>query len=295
MNRSVRAILAAWLAAPVFAFAQVGSYEGLWWKSPANSESGWGLNITHQGSIIFATWFTYDRQGNGMWLVLPQADLQPSNYDPYYGGDTGTIDYSGTVYSTTGPAFDSANFAAAPPVAVNAVGTAMISFVGPNQGTFSYTVDGVSQTKSITRQVFGPMPNCTLGGSPGASPNYQALWWRSPAGSESGWGVNVTHQGDIIFGTWFTYDSARRGMWLVMSAGMRTSANTFTGELYRTTGPSFDSTAWDGSTVRATSVGTATFTFTDANNGTFAYTVNGVSQSKAITRQVFSSPATVCR
>src|SRR5687767_9491193 len=103
MKRILRAILAAWLAAPLFASAQVASYEGLWWKSPANSESGWGLNITHQGSIIFATWFTYDRQGNGMWLVLPQADLQPSNYDPYYGGDSGTIDYAGTVYSTTGP------------------------------------------------------------------------------------------------------------------------------------------------------------------------------------------------
>jgi hypothetical protein len=34
-------------------------------------------------------------------------------------------------------------------------------------------------------------------------------------------------------------------------------------------------------------VGTATLTFADGNNGTFAYTVNGVSQTKAITRQVF--------
>jgi hypothetical protein len=295
MNRSVRAILAAWLAAPILAFAQAASYEGLWWNSPANSESGWGLNVTHQGDIIFATWFTYDRDGNGMWLVMPQADKQPSTYDPYYGGSSNENDYAGTVYSTTGPSFDSANFATAPPVVVNAVGTATISFIGPNQATFSYTVNGVTQMKTITRQVFGPLPVCTLGGAAGASPNFQALWWRSPAGSENGWGVNVTHQGDIIFATWFTYDSARKGMWLVMSNGRRTSGNSFTGELYRTTGPSFDSSSWDGTKVRATQVGTATFTFTDANNGTFAYTVNGVSASKTITRQVFSTPATVCR
>ena len=295
MNRSVRAILAAWLLAPLLAMAQAPSYEGLWWNSPANSESGWGLNITHQGNIIFATWFTYDRQGNGMWLVLPQADLQPAYYDPYYMSMSNANDYSGTVYSTTGPSYDSANFSAAAPVAVNAVGTATISFLSSNLGTFSYTVDGVTQMKTITRQVFGPMPACTLGGSAGANPNYQALWWRSPAGSENGWGVNVTHQGDIIFATWFTYDSARRGMWLVMSNGRRTSANTFTGELYRTTGPAFDSITWNGSSVRATQVGTATFSFTDAANGTFSYTVNGVSASKTITRQVFSSPATVCR
>ena len=61
MYRTVRSILAACLLAPVLAFAQT-SYEGLWWNSPANSESGWGLNITHQGNILFATWFTYDRQ-----------------------------------------------------------------------------------------------------------------------------------------------------------------------------------------------------------------------------------------
>jgi hypothetical protein len=39
----------------------------------------------------------------------------------------------------------------------------------------------------------------------------------------------------------------------------------------------------------ATSAGTGTLTFTDANNGTFAYMVGGVSQVKAITRQVFGT------
>src|SRR5262249_8515022 len=29
------------------------SYEGLWWKSPAGSESGWGVSIEHQGDILF--------------------------------------------------------------------------------------------------------------------------------------------------------------------------------------------------------------------------------------------------
>jgi hypothetical protein len=35
--------------------------------------------------------------------------------------------------------------------------------------------------------------------------------------------------------------------------------------------------------------------FSDAGNGTMTYTVDGITQSKAITRQVFSSPATACR
>ena len=37
---------------------------------------------------------------------------------------------------------------------------------------------------------------------PGAMPNYTALWWRSPGASEARWGVNIEHQGDILFATW---------------------------------------------------------------------------------------------
>jgi hypothetical protein len=44
-----------------------------------------------------------------------------------------------------------------------------------------------------------------------------------------------------------------------------------------------------------TNVGTVTFTFTNGNNATFAYTVNGIAQSKAITREVFQPPGTTCK
>src|SRR5262249_40371998 len=36
--------------------------------------------------------------------------------------------------------------------------------------------------------------------APQAAPvNYQGLWWAAPAGSQSGWGLNLAHQGDVIF------------------------------------------------------------------------------------------------
>jgi hypothetical protein len=47
--------------------------------------------------------------------------------------------------------------------------------------------------------------------------------------------------------------------------------------------------------VVPTAVGAATISFTDGNTGTFAYTLNGVSQTKAVTRQVFGSPGTICQ
>ncbi len=274
-------------------------FEGLWWRSPAGSESGWGVNITHQGDILFATWFTYDTNGNGMWLVMSD------------GVKTGNATFTGTLYRTTGPSFSATTFDPTQ-VKVTAVGNATFTFTDKDNGTFSYTVNGISQSKPITRQVFGsPVPTCTEGGTPPATPNYQDLWWRAPAGSESGWGVNITQQGTVLFATWFTYDINGNGMWLVMSNGVQqmsagvdssgyftgtpSALPIFTGTLYQTTGPSFSATPWDPSQVKLTAVGNATFSFSDANNGTFAYTVNGVSQTKPITRQVFSSPTTVCQ
>ena len=256
--------------------------QALWWRAPAASESGWGLNITHQGDILFATWFTYDMDGSGMWLVAPDARRTTGNA------------YAGPLYRTTGPAFSSTPFDPTR-VAATQVGTATFSFTEANAGTFAYTVNGVSQAKAITRQIFdAAVPTCTAGGVAGA-PNYQDLWWRAPAASESGWGVNLTHQGNIIFATWFTYDAAGRGMWLVMPDARLSTPGVYSGRLYRTTGPAFNAVPFSPGAIAATDVGLGTFTFTDSATGTFAYTVNGVSQSKAIVRQAYSTPATVCR
>jgi hypothetical protein len=47
--------------------------------------------------------------------------------------------------------------------------------------------------------------------------------------------------------------------------------------------------------VQGAAVGSAAFTFANGNSATFAYTVNGVSQLKTITREVFRAPGTACR
>jgi hypothetical protein len=256
------------------------SYQGLWWRSPAASESGWGVNLTHQGDTLFATWFTYDATGAGQWLVMSQ------------GNRTGEGTYAGTVYRTIGPAFDSATWGA---VTYETVGSATFAFSDASNGTFTYTVNGITQSKPITKTVFAlPAPTCVIGETFAPSSNYTDLWWRSPANSESGWGVNLAHQGDVLFATWFTYDAAGKPLWLVMSNGNKIGTSTYSGTLYRTTGPSFSASPWNPAQVSYTTVGTATFTFSDIGNGTFSYTVNGVSQSKPITRFVFSSPASVC-
>jgi hypothetical protein len=258
------------------------TYQGLWWAAPAGSESGWGLNIAHQGDTLFGTWFTYDFDGSGMWIVMPSATRM------------GPGVYGGLLYRTTGAPFN--DFPTNALVNEIAVGSATLTFASPTQATFRYTLYGVSQTKQIVPQLFAtPVPTCTAGGPAGATANYQGLWWRSPAGSEAGWGLNIAHQGNTLFATWFTYDASRRGMWLVMSSGVLSGPSTYSGALFRTTGNAFGTSPWSSATVAVTMVGNASLAFSDAANGTFTYTVNGVTQSKPITRQQFSAPASVCR
>jgi hypothetical protein len=259
------------------------NFQALWWNAPADSESGWGVNIAHQGDVLFATWFTYDTDGSGMWLVMSEGRL------------AGTNTYVGTLFRTTGPAFNAPTFSPSQVVATP-VGSATFTFSDAGNGSFLYTVNGITQVKPIVRQIYAsPVPDCAADASGAGSTNFQDLWWRSPAGSESGWGLNITHQGEILFATWFTYGADGRGMWLVMSEGRRVATNTYSGTLYRTRGPAFDASPWNRALVSVTPVGAATLTFADANNGTFAYEVDGISQSKPITRQVFASPVTVCR
>jgi hypothetical protein len=174
------------------------------------------------------------------------------------------------------------------------VGSAAITFTNANNASFNYTVNGITQTKAITRQVFGTLPACaTATGSLAAAPNYQDLWWATPAGSESGWGINLTHQDDTIFATWFTYDLDHTPMWLVVTA-TKSAPGVYTGTLYRTTGPPFNAIPFNPGNVISTPVGTATFTFSDGNTASFAYTVNGVAQAKAITREILQNPGTTC-
>jgi len=175
------------------------------------------------------------------------------------------------------------------------VGTGTLIFNDVNRGSFSYSVNGTSQTKSITRQAFGPLPSCVYGAQPnfGRATNYQNLWWVA-AGAESGWGINLVHQGDSIFATWFTYDSDRAPLWLSVTAA-RTGTGAYSGQMIRTAGPAFSAVPFNPASVTREVVGTATLTFANGNAATFAYTFNGVTQAKQITRQLFAPPAgTIC-
>src|SRR6185437_3085250 len=97
------------------------------------------------------------------------------------------------------------------------------------------------------------------GGPPPPPPeaNYQGLWWASPAGSESGWGLNVAHQGNVLFATWFTYDASGKALWLSMTA-TEGAAGVFSGQMVETHGPAFSAVPFNPALVTRTVVGSGT-------------------------------------
>jgi lysyl endopeptidase len=258
--------------------ADTVSYTDIWWNA---AESGWGINLNHQGTIIFATLFTYDADGTPMWLVATN-NKQPDG------------SYSGELYRTTGAPLNNAWFASTNTI----VGTMRLAFVTAGAGTLTYVVNGTQVVKSITRQpLSASVPACNFTTSDRATAtNFQDLWWNP---SESGWGVNVNQQGNIVFATLFTYAPtgasyapAGKGMWYVLNGNRVGTGNTFSGPLYRTTGAPFNAPWFADTPIQ---VGTMMFTFTSGNAGTMTFTVDGVTVTKSIQRQVFSTPTTLCQ
>jgi hypothetical protein len=232
--------------------------------------------------------------------------------------------YHGELYETRGPAFNAIPFSPAA-VTRSVVGEGTLTFTDANNGAFRYRVNGLEQTKNLTRQVFGPLPTCRWGAlsNLALAGNFQDLWWAAPAGVEAGWGVNFAHQGNTIFATWFTYDFDGTPLWLSATAlrtatstagdpsdvygyGVVTSASnmapeTYSGALVRTRGPAFSAVPFNPLAVTRAEVGTLTITFADGNSAAFRYQLTlgnppvSVDQTKAITRQVFRTPGTACQ
>lgn len=256
-----------------------GSYQGLWWNSPAASESGWGINFAHQGDIIFATWFTYDESSKPIWMI---AELRKTMLGVY----------TGNVSTVTGPPLASIPWDSSK-VTETPVGTMTVAFAGLNDATLLYAVNGIGQSKAITRQVFGSVPVCLWGAENDVTKatNYQDLWWNE---EEPGWGINLTHQGNSVFATWFTYDIGGKPWWLIAELD-RVAPTVFTGPASTVTGPPFNSSPFDSTRVSEAAIGAATVNFLTGATATLDYTIDGVTQSKRIERQVFVPPGTICR
>jgi hypothetical protein len=114
----------------------------LWWAGVA--EDGWGINIAQQQGNLFAVWYTYGADGKAFWFVLPAG---------VWTGNT----FEGTLYSTLGSSWFGVYNPAS--LVVNNVGSLRLTFSNVVSGaaqaaTMTYTVNGITQTKTLERQPF---------------------------------------------------------------------------------------------------------------------------------------------
>ena len=114
--------------------------------------------------------------------------------------------------------------------------------------------------------------------------DYTDHWWNS---QESGWGMSIMqHPDGQLFAVWFVYNNATQPTWYTLQPGQWSDFKTFTGTVYKTTGPYFGG-PFDPRQVGVTQAGTATLSFDSPSTGTFNYIIDGVTSSKSIARLPF--------
>ena len=248
---------------------------GLWWNP---MEDGRGTWLSHQGDTIFAVDYAYDSSNVPRWRTLT-ATKQPDG------------SFAGDVYETSGPSSFSAPTFDVQSVHANKVGPGFIAQDDADHVRVNMS-EGV--VRSLTRQAFGAVPSCSFGltGDAATDVNFTDLWWNS---SESGWGINLAHQGDTIFAAWYTYATNGAPLFLVATVHeTATGSATFEGDLYRASGPA-------GKTLSAAKVGTAQLTFINGNSATLTTTAQidamsaPMTRTTGIARQIFAAPGSACQ
>ena len=116
--------------------------------------------------------------------------------------------------------------------------------------------------------------------------DYSGMWWNP---LESGWGLSL-HQGagHALFGAIFVYGADTQPRWYTIQPGGWTGYASWSGVIYRTTGPFFAGPDFDPRLVLVQPAGTASLDF-EQSPGTVGrarlrYTVDGVSVTKTIER-----------
>jgi hypothetical protein len=110
--------------------------------------------------------------------------------------------------------------------------------------------------------------------------------------SEQGWGLNMAHQNNLLFLTFYIFGADGRPTWvtalLARQGASVTPPVTFTGQTV-VSGGTYYGAPWNAANVTARVAGTATFTANTATTGTLTYTIDGVTVTKQIERYAFNA------
>lgn len=252
------------LDGPATVRPDAGAVTGLYWN-PA--ESGWGVQFTQRGDSIFATIYHYDANGNAKWYVASNC-LRVADPAP--------LRCRGNIEEATGPRFFGVPFDVSA-VRVTTAGAIDLTFHDASHATMSFNIGAVARAIELQRQVFRHPP---------PTPEFDMTDLYNNA-SEPGWGLSVSHQGDIMFITWYVYDDLGRPAWLVApNCAVNSEGGSCSGPLYRVTGPPFGP-SFDPARVTTEAVGQLALAWLGPDFVSVQWTIGGVPGSKGLARQRF--------
>lgn len=143
--RWFRRLVAALVAATLCVLASTGSasqgtnLSDQWWNP---NESGWGAAVLQQHDTLFIDLFVYAPDGRPTWYTAA-AYFQPQSGRTLFAGD---------LYVTSGPWFGA--FFNPNAVGKRKVGTLQFDAASTDFATLTYSVDDVSVTKAVQRQLW---------------------------------------------------------------------------------------------------------------------------------------------
>lgn len=192
--------------------------QGHWWE-PARSGSG--FDIFSAAGQVGVVWFTYDREGKPVWYTA-----------------SGTVASLGTA--ETWPLMKH-RWVGGRKQAPTAVGAIRLVVQHPEQIEVAWSIDGQGGVTTIEPLTFSGVVN---------EIDHSGHWFDP---TNSGWGFSLQHQGDILGGALFTYDSAGEPIWL---SGYARGSDTVDYAAYRGACPSCSYAA-----PTSTNAGRLTFEF----------------------------------
>lgn len=249
------------------------NYTAAWWGGGV--QGGWGLTINQHEDRIFAVLYLDDPAAQPSFVVLAGGSWDPTH-----------TAFTGALYvpqSSWLGAYDASEFDPK-----QSVGNMTLRFVDASTIDLSATLAyGAAEpplrpfTTNLQRRLIPLVIDS--GGNPTGN-NYGDLWWGGAA--ENGWGLSITQMQSLTFAAWYTYDRSGRATWYVLQSSTW-SGETLTGPILKVSADPLLARDFTVAHTASTTVGNGTLRFTDANHGVFSYTVDGVTQEKAIERLAF--------
>lgn len=147
----------------------------------------------------------------------------------------------------------------------------------------------INRSKLLRAAIFAAAlaTSATAAATP-VSVNYSDLWAKP---DEPGWGLNISQQGDVLFGTLFIYDRFTNASWYSVTLAFDSigagGVRKYTGVLYQTTGTAVTQ-PYDPSQLQYRQVGNLTMEFGGPAHAILTYTVDGAGQAKQVTRLTFA-------